>query len=1479
MSHRRPMIYLLVSFPLLSVLLLNVSVIRGVPVDDPALPSAFDSFDPGQQIPSFVTGAPVFAEWIRTAGRGDTVAATGESFSNFVGSDAGKDARVIVFGQSGSNPGVFQDALIQRLDDQKIAFTIGDGLPNESMYLVWAQNSTGYSSPIKINHTEAWWLGPERVTRGDTVCVYGRNLSHDQGTESSWVYIQPETGQGQWATVTGVNPYKVDFVVPSGLTNGNYEIWVHNGHGGSYGWSSPVTMVVDDGLSWTGGTYDVTSYGAVGDGVADDAAAIEAAKNAAASDPYSTIYFPAGTYSIGFGFLPPANVRWQGAGIDQTFIQLNNKFVKPSFFFNGLIDDARVYNSVLSSSQITTLGTQAGQNVPGATPASHWNWEGDANDSAGINNGTISEGAGATSPATFTSGTDGQAISLDGFNDYVDFGDVLDPAGAGQTIGVWFQRSNDYNPKNQWIVSKGNYAATDVGWSVFISPEGELVVRCSDGTNVAAQTGPTITDHNWHHVTLVLDLSGNQIRGYFDGSSSGWSNGGGGASSDSLSGFGSLANSDELVIGIVRDAAAIPSSYDNRYLSILFAGGDNIAVEDLTLDTNNNLNGYLGLLMQRRNLTDTRFTRVRFDARNYRYFDLHGSDRVFFKDSIVIGGGCFLGTCDQVFVKGTDFYGTNDANVLFEFWGATRVSMTYCTAQDLDNSDVNSGAGWAQGRFFYGNNIWASNRNIYVGHSTTTDLSVRPGFWNQNSGEQILFEGGDGRLGATVSSGAADTITLNGVTNPVYGDGRYMLSVTSGKGLGQTRRLVAYDEISGAYSVEPDWNVVPASTSTVALGLYTARFVAYDNDLDGKAYVVTNPTHIAAAGVSIYGAAADVVVAQNRITQLRQGLASWGLGDKASVSEPLRIGPNYFTLFVDNDFADVHTGIVTIPAFYNAPGESSGAALLGNVFRGNAFDDVSVLGVKHYVSWNGDDTPLDLTVYEQNVFVNLPFGFETTALNTGDKSHNAILLNNLFDLGTATYSGSVGLETEADQKLALGSNEWIGFQTTYDSTLGEVLEVPRRVFDTTLATGQLGIDTLLVWNAGTSSLSWQLSDDASWLSLSSTSGSVVDEADQAPVFLSIDPYALSPGAHTATLTATAGSQVQKGTVTLNLVSPAGYLDNFVRAFPNPGFETQGMGVTDADVWLEYNGAVRDTINPDVGSAAMFLDGTSSSIAEARYSPGWGTWAHGWTADTTNADVNARPGTVYAFYFRAANDSSGTSKITLLPTTTGLGGQLYGINNETVTSLAYETIEVAGRRTTSMVGAWNTTLAFRMYSASKVYVDELSDIRWIRPELQVSDISHFNLGVVAPSTVVDSEARDITNAQMLTGSDTGSGSVATVLYGTANVSSDTGSTDHVGATIIGAQAFMFEFVTTHAGANARELKLVGADGVDGLTGGLSPEVEPLQVRFLGTATAGTYEATVRVVTSADNQGTVSTGAGGDPLVGLRYLDLPIRVIVE
>ena len=42
----------------------------------------------------------------------------------------------------------------------------------------------------------------------------------------------------------------------------------HNSLGGAYRWSSPLTLTVDNGISWTGPVIDVTAQGAKGDGAA-----------------------------------------------------------------------------------------------------------------------------------------------------------------------------------------------------------------------------------------------------------------------------------------------------------------------------------------------------------------------------------------------------------------------------------------------------------------------------------------------------------------------------------------------------------------------------------------------------------------------------------------------------------------------------------------------------------------------------------------------------------------------------------------------------------------------------------------------------------------------------------------------------------------------------------------------------------------------------------------------------------------------------------------------------------------------------------------------------------------------------------------------------------------------------------------------------------------------------------------------------------
>ncbi len=154
-------------------------------------------------------------------------------------------------------------------------------------------------------------------------------------------------------------------------------------------------------------------------------------------------------------------------------------------------------------------------------------------DTAGTpQNGTI-VGTNVQNPA----GILGQALRFNGSdNDYVSFGNVLDPGPDGYTVSLWF--NPDTTSGARFLAGKGNPGSGDVGWSIWTDGSTLHVRGQQNGGGGGDRFGQFIpgevTAGQWHHVALVLDRENDTIRGYLNGSNDDWLTGGGGSQTDSL---------------------------------------------------------------------------------------------------------------------------------------------------------------------------------------------------------------------------------------------------------------------------------------------------------------------------------------------------------------------------------------------------------------------------------------------------------------------------------------------------------------------------------------------------------------------------------------------------------------------------------------------------------------------------------------------------------------------------------------------------------------------------------------------------------------------------------------------------------------------------------------------------------------------------------------------------------------------------------
>ena len=865
------------------------------PSPDPGVPSGTDPFTPPVDASSAPAGAPAIAEWTRRGSPGDSLVLTGDGLSSHTGSDFGKDSRFILYGRN-ANSSAVADALVDRIADDNLRASIrlSPNLPAGGMYLLWPQNSAGTGSPVAVNQTEAWWVGPDAATRNDSIAVYGRNLTKNDGTSpgDTAVYIKPAGSPGVWATVTAANPYKVTFTVPASLGNGTYEVWAHNKMGGHYGWSkAPASLTVTDGVSWTGYTYDVMTYGATGDDASDDTAAIQAAIDAAGSN-YSTVHFPAGTYRISGNLTLRSNIRLLGAGRTNTTI--------------------------------------------------------------------LAMGASLTK--------------------------MMAMAGSPQKIAIR---------------------------------------------------------------DMTLDL------------------------------------------GTTNSSYAVHGTPSHLWLTDLDLRGS---------PSTSSLPAYLG-----------------------------PGHHIFLSGVNVFGGTFRLRNTRQVFIDASNFHGMSDDQIIQSLQGISDFAVANSTGQDYDNT---TDTGWSMGPFIKMLNGTRAQRNFYFGNNTTHDLGVRPGYVDQNWGEQFSWEENNSQFKSGVISATSHTITLS-ATPGSYNEVDAV--IMSGKGTGQVRRV---SSINGdTLTLEPPLNVVPDASSTVVL-IYDARNIAiYQNHLDGKAmHVMSNTT--ASNGIQAYGGIFQLVADGNVISDVRRGIYVVGRAERA-VTPPADpawfFQPSYFHLYVNNTLTNTRYG-VWFGGDNNYGDPSPGTYLSGIVFRRNDFQGAASAAFYHNAPDNTSHVArwTDMNVFEQNAMTHVPVGIELTA-GSGEAEWlgNLLVLRNTADCGAADYAGSKGISFEAaTQLVGLRGNTWQRFETVYAGAgPGPVLERPQRVVRVSAAAGGPSVSGLLeLWNAGTSSLSWTADGNASWLTLSASSGTLVNESSSAPLTLTCDPGGLSAGTHTADISITISGLLRKATV-------------------------------------------------------------------------------------------------------------------------------------------------------------------------------------------------------------------------------------------------------------------------------------------------------------------------------------------------------------
>jgi hypothetical protein len=257
-------------------------------------------------------GAPLIFEHSAAAGPDETFLLVGADLTT----------NLSVWGGSAQSPaGQEWKPHVQFLTNGLLAATLPQKA-QDGLFLVWAKNARGYSAPVMLNAPQPWWCSPDRAAAGAAVRVFGRNLARRPDGARAFVCLAQPGQPSRWAEVTQANDYEVTFQLPLELAPGDYQVWLHAGSGGASGWGGPVALRVMPAKDKRANSLFSPSEKATL--LPAEGAELQAALTAQAARGGGTVRLPAGTFKVAITLRIPAGVRLAGAGREETRLQFTH---------------------------------------------------------------------------------------------------------------------------------------------------------------------------------------------------------------------------------------------------------------------------------------------------------------------------------------------------------------------------------------------------------------------------------------------------------------------------------------------------------------------------------------------------------------------------------------------------------------------------------------------------------------------------------------------------------------------------------------------------------------------------------------------------------------------------------------------------------------------------------------------------------------------------------------------------------------------------------------------------------------------------------------------------------------------------------------------------------------------------------------------------------------------------------------------------